>query len=95
MADTITVRDYERAERQLRIEEERRAFAIHAAIYVTANVAITAYNLFVESEFVWFYMPSLAWGVILALHYIFSVRLIDRQIRKRQTKVELMARSSG
>jgi hypothetical protein len=95
MSETITVQAYERAERELTLERERRGFAIHAAIYVVVNAFLIVFNLLVVPDDNWFYFPLLFWGFGLLMHYLFGVRQMGRIIETRQAQIEQRARQIG
>ena len=95
MAATISVQDYERAERELKREEARRGFRLHSTVYVAINLMLIAINLLViaatSATMIWFVYPLVGWGIGLTMHYIFGVRLIDAEITERQERVERRA----
>jgi hypothetical protein len=63
--------DFARAafrEREARRILRRRAFWVHAAIYVATNVALFIVWALVGGGFPWFLFPILGWGIGLAAH---------------------------
>jgi hypothetical protein len=92
MTEGITAPDYERAERELTLEEERRNFTIHAAIYVVINTFLIIFNLLVVPDYIWFYFPLLFWGFGLFMHYLYGVRRAEQIIEERQARIERRAR---
>jgi hypothetical protein len=95
MTDPITVQQYERAERAVALEEERRGFAFHAGTYLVGNALLIAYNLFIVPEFIWFPFPLVVWGIGLLMHYVFGVRMAPRNIAQRQALIEQRGRQMG
>jgi hypothetical protein len=95
MAAPITLQDYERAERDLVREEERRGFRIHAEVYVTVNLLLFAINMaliaWTDESFLWFVFPLVCWGAGLAAHYAFGVRRLETTITERQRQIESRA----
>jgi hypothetical protein len=73
MMEGITLRDYERAEVEMRAVEGRRGFYIHAAVYVLVNRMLTIINLMFVPEFLWFFFPLIGWGIGLVMHFLFGV----------------------
>lgn len=97
MATSITLRDYEEAERQLTRKEERQGFRIHAAIYLLVNLLLFGINMAVITrtgeDFVWFVFPLVFWGIGLAMHYYFGVRAFELNMTARQQRIEHLASS--
>lgn len=94
MNEPITVSEYERAEAQVRVEEGRTSFYVHAAVYVLVNILLIVINLVFVPGFLWFVFPLVGWGIGLTMHYLFAVRFERRQTRDWQAKVEQRAREA-
>ena len=92
MMEGITLRDYERAEVDIRAVEGRRRFYIHAAVYVLVNILLLVLNLVFVPGFLWFFFPLIGWGIGLTMHYIFGVQFVGKETRDWQSKVEHRAR---
>lgn len=63
--------DFARAafrEREARRILRRRAFWVHASIYVTTNIALFVIWALVGGGHPWFLYPLLGWGIGLAAH---------------------------
>jgi hypothetical protein len=88
MMEGITLRDYERAEVDMRAVEGRRGFYIHAAVYVLVNVLLIIINLMVVPTFLWFFFPLIGWGIGLTMHFIFGVLRVRSETENWQSKVE-------
>jgi hypothetical protein len=71
----------------MRTRSEKRGFAIHATIYAFVNTALTAINLALVPQFVWFPFPLVGWGFGLTMHYIFGVRRLSETLDKEQAEV--------
>ncbi len=95
MSETITVQDYERAERALALEWARRGFTVHEATYAIANICLILINLLVVPDYIWFYFPLLFWGLGLLMHYVFGLRQAGRVIAERQAQIERHAWQFG
>lgn len=91
MTATITVAQYQQAEVQLQIQAARRGLLVHAVVYGLVQAALIAINLVVVPGFIWFPLPLIGWGIGLAMHYLFGLRWVDRQIRRHQQLVEQRA----
>jgi hypothetical protein len=65
----LSLMDDERADQQRRLEDARKAFAAHAALYVLVMAALLVLNLFLTG-FWWSGVVLVGWGIILALHYL-------------------------
>ena len=91
MAGTLTLPQYEEAERVLAHTEGRRGFAIHAIISVVVWAIVIPINIFIADEFPWsaFVVGGMTIGLIV--HYVFGVRLVERTLSAHQRKVESLA----
>ncbi len=92
MLEGITLTDYERAEAEVRAEEGRRSFYVHAVVYVLVNVMLITINLMTAPQFLWFFFPLIGWGIGLTMHYLFAVRYVGSQTEDWQARVERRAR---
>jgi hypothetical protein len=92
MIEGITLRDYERAEAEMRAIEGRRGFYIHAAVYVLVNMLLIIINLMFVSTFLWFFFPLIGWGIGLTMHFLFGVLWVRSETENWQSKVEHRAR---
>ena len=45
LTDRITLAEYQRAESELRTEQERVGFIVHAAVYTLVNALLFTFNL--------------------------------------------------
>jgi hypothetical protein len=95
MSTAITVREYERAEREITRAEVRTGFRAHAIVFALVNLLLAAINLIVVSQTsedaVWFVFPLACWGVGLTMHYVFGVRRLEANITERQARIEQRA----
>jgi hypothetical protein len=93
---TISIQQYEQAEREITREEQRRGFRIHATVYALVNTLLIAINLYLitqtSEDFVWFVFPLVGWGIGLAMHYAVGVRRLETNITQWQRRVEERAR---
>jgi hypothetical protein len=92
MIEGITLQDYERAETEIRAQEGRISFYIHAAVYVLVNILLLVINLMVVPGFLWFFFPLVGWGIGLTMHYLFGVLWVRKETKDWQAKVESRAR---
>ena len=92
MMEGITLQDYERAETEIRAQEGRTSFSIHAAVFVLVNILLLVINLVVVPVFLWFFFPLIGWGIGLTMHYLFGVLFVRRETRDWQARVEHRAR---
>jgi hypothetical protein len=95
MAATITMRDYEQAEREMIREEATRGFRIHATVYVLVNLLLLTINLLVitqtTNDMIWFVFPLLCWGFGLTMHYVVGIRRLETYLAERQQRIEQRA----
>jgi hypothetical protein len=92
MMEGITLRDYERAEAEMRAIEGRRGFYVHAAIYVLVNILLIVINLMFVSGFLWFFFPLIGWGIGLTMHFLFGVLWVRSETENWHSRVEHRAR---
>jgi hypothetical protein len=96
-ATTISVRQYEQAEREITREEQHRGFRIHATVYALVNTLLIAINLYLITQtsegFIWFAFPLVFWGLGLAMHWYFGVYRMEANIAAWQHRVEERARA--
>ena len=91
MAETITLPQYEEAERVLANSEGRRGFAIHAIISVILWAMVIPINVFMADEFPWSAFVVGGMTIGLTVHYVFGVLLVERTLGAHQRKVESLA----
>lgn len=94
VTEGITVSEYERAEAQVRAEEGRVSFYVHAAVYALVNTLLIIINLVVVPGFLWFLFPLIGWGIGLTMHYLFAVRFEQGATKDWQARVEQRARET-
>jgi 2TM domain len=87
MPEAITLEEYKAADRAITVEEARRGFVIHAAVYVVVNLILVVWNVAFVPEYYWFPFPLVGWGIGLTMHYVFGVRQIHAQIEARQARI--------
>jgi len=91
----VTTDQYKQAERAFLAEESRRGWTIHAAVYGVVITGLAVLNVllvvFTDASFFWFPFPLVGWGIGLAMHYRYGVRLVDREIERRQAQIERLA----
>lgn len=54
--------------------KERKGFLAHLVVYVLVNAMLIATNFIYSPETIWFFYPLIAWGIGIAMHFLFSVR---------------------
>jgi 2TM domain-containing protein len=91
MIDAITLADYEKAEAQVRAQEGRTSFVVHATIYVLVNILLIVINLMFVPGFLWFLFPLIGWGIGLTMHYLFAVQFERQETEEWQARVERRA----
>lgn len=92
MMEGMSLKDYERAEAELRAREGRMGFSVHAAFYVLVNILLLVINLVYVPGVLWFFYPLIGWGIGLTIHFLFGVLWIHRETEAWQAKVEYRAR---
>lgn len=85
---TLTVTEYEAAEKDLEAEGSRRGLAIHAAITIAVSAALIIVNVLAAPQFPWSPFPVVGMGIGLLAHYLFGVRWLERSIEGHQREIE-------
>ncbi len=88
MTDRITLADYQRAESELRIEQERIGFIVHAVVYTLVNTLLITINLIYVPAVIWFFYPLIGWGIGLVMDFLFSIVWVQNETENWQAKVE-------
>jgi hypothetical protein len=71
--------------RESTFEDARDGFAAHAALYVLVMTALIVLNFSFLTGFWWSAIPLIAWGIVLALHYLYLRRLERTEARRAWT----------
>lgn len=87
----VTVDEYQQAEREYTVREQRRGFTAHATVYAVVMSVMIVINVVLiattDADFLWFPFPLVGWGLGLLNHYLWGVRWVDRGIRTRQATI--------
>lgn len=87
----LTADEYREAEFGYSLEEAKRGFEIHAAVYALVMSGLIVLNAlliaFTDANFPWVVFPLVGWGIGLAFHYIYGFRRAGVTIRHRQETV--------
>jgi len=95
---TLTVQEYEAAEKDLEAEGSHRGLAIHVVITIAVSAALIVVNVLAVPQFPWSPFPVVGMGIGLLAHYLFGVRWLERSIERHQWEIERHAadlRSAG
>ncbi len=76
------------------VEDEKKGFSIHFIAYALVNALFIAINLTFDPKTLWFLYPLLGWGSGISMHYLFSVRWIEKELKERETKAEYRVRKT-
>ncbi|MCD4840563.1 MAG: 2TM domain-containing protein [Methanosarcinales archaeon] len=94
MSEEISVEEYKKAYKEMMAEEEKRGFRIHLVAYVLVNAILIAVNFIYSPKAIWFFYPLLGWGIGITVHYLYAVRWIERDLKKKEAEAEYRARES-
>ena len=89
----VSLEDYKKAYREIRMEEERRGFIVHLVIYILVNAMLTTINLVYTPNTIWFFYPLIGWGIGLSMHYLFGIRWLEKTLKEREIKAEYRAKN--
>ncbi len=73
---------YKKAYRIVTKREERKIFRRHLIAYLIANSLFIIANLVFTPEYYWFVYPLFGWGSGVFLHYLSSIKFIDKKLEK-------------
>ena len=88
MPNEISLEDYKKAYREMKIEEEKRGFIIHLIVYVLINIGLVILNLLVSPEAIWFFWPLIGWGIGITMHYLNAIRWIEKNLKEKEAIAE-------
>jgi 2TM domain-containing protein len=87
---TITLEQYEAAEREVSLRETLIGLRIHALVIVLVWAALIPINIFVAPEFPWSAFVVAGTAIGLFFHW-FGYRHAGQDIRRRQQRIEQRA----
>jgi hypothetical protein len=91
----LSAEEYRRAEFGYTLDESRRAFKIHAVVFVLVMTGLSILNavlwVYADANFPWAAFPLVGWGIGLTFHYIYGFRGAADEARTRQLRVEQYA----
>lgn len=87
-ASSITLHDYEEAERLIAHEDARIGLIVHGIITVLVSAMLIVINLTVADEFAWSAFAVGGMTIGLAAHWWFGYLHLDTELATRQHKVE-------
>ena len=62
-------------ERALDAQQRLKGFGLHLLGYFVAMLVIVPVNLFVYDSSIWFVLPLVGWGSVLAVHVAYAMGL--------------------
>lgn len=65
------------------VVKERKGFRIHRIVYSVVVPVLALINFLTVPHFPWFLFPLFGWGLGLTMHYLFAVRLSERELAKK------------
>jgi 2TM domain len=92
---TISLNQYEEAERSLARIEARRGVIVHAVITAVVSAILIAVNILVAPEFPWSAFAVAGMLLGLGFHYYFGFLRVEQNTAQHQHSVELRARGIG
>lgn len=91
MTEEFTLKEYERAEAELRTRKRHENFYTHAALYVLINTALIIINVAFLMAYPWCLIPLVLWGVALLAHYFEAFVWVADDIHTWEAKAEYYA----
>jgi len=88
MAEEISLEEYKKAYREIEVEEAKRSFSVHLVVYMPVNAMLIAVNFIYSPEVIWFFYPLVGWGIGISMHYLFSVRWVEKELKETEAKAE-------
>jgi hypothetical protein len=90
---SITLDDYEKAEQQFRMRQERIGMTVHAVVTVLVWAILIPINVFVAPEFPWAIFVVAGMGIALFFHWS-GYRHADDDIQRQQREIEELAHAA-
>ncbi|HEX3221180.1 MAG TPA: 2TM domain-containing protein [Nocardioides sp.] len=90
-ASTITLQDYEQAERVMAHEGARMGITLHGIISVLVSALLLVLNLTVAQGFPWSAFAIAGMAIGLGMHWWFGYRNLDMHLTAQQQKTEARA----
>jgi hypothetical protein len=87
-APTITLQDYEQAERVLAHERARRGLIVHGVVTVLVSVLLIVINVALAAEFPWSAFAVGGMTIGLGAHWWLGYRNVDAEQTARQHLIE-------
>lgn len=66
-----------------KVVKERNGFRIHRRVYSLLVPTLAVVNFLTVPHFPWFLFPLFGWGLGLTMHYLFAVRLPEKELAKK------------
>jgi hypothetical protein len=85
---TVSLKDYQQAEREVSVTQARIGLAVHAAVTVLVCVIVIVINVFAAPEFPWSVFPVAGMVLGLFLHWWFGYRHLEEMIQRHQGDIE-------
>ena len=88
---TISLQEYEVAERELALRRAKRVWIRHAAVFGIALAVLLLLELLAGGTVWWPYVLLVAWAGGLFAHYRWAIRHGEAHIREEQVRIEWRA----
>jgi hypothetical protein len=88
---TISLQDYEVAERELALQRAKRLWVWHAAVFGIAMAVFVLIELAAGGTVWWPYVLLIGWAGALFGHYRWAIRYGEAHIREEQVRIEWRA----
>lgn len=88
---SISLEDYEAAERELLLMRARKIWRGHAVVFVVVAATFAYLEKGTGGDIWWPYVILVAWSVALFAHYRSAVRYGDAHAREEQIRIEWRA----
>ena len=88
MAEGFTIKEYERAEAELRTRKRHANFYTHLALYVLINALLIIINVAFLPAYPWCLIPLVLWGIGLLAHYFEAFVWIANDIQTWEARAE-------
>ena len=88
---TISLQDYEVAERELALRRAKRLWIRHAAVFGIATAVFALVEVGAGGMLWWPYVLLVGWAGALFAHYRSAIRYGEAHIREEQVRIEWRA----
>jgi len=66
------------------LEQNRKGWRIHRMVYSIVVPLLALVNILTVPHFLWVFFPLFGWGFGLTMHYLFAVRILEKELDRKK-----------